>query len=213
MRNTMKTAGKVWWFVFVMAASAVAQNRLQSAPAPAVAGPAFDVSVGYSYLSMPISSAGRANLNGLDFSGTAALSSRWGATLDSSYLRTSNVLSTPHQGYLLSLQTGPVFSLIQHRNTRVFLRALGGIGIVDGGVPVSDTQYFHGWLMRPSYAVGGGIERAVSNQLALRVNGDYLRTTFYDSAGAAEAQNNLRLTVSFVFRLKERSHRSSAQVW
>lgn len=213
MRNPMRTAGKVFLFVLVMAASALAQSRLQSAPGPAVAGPAYDVSVGYSYLSMPISSAGRANLNGLDFSGNIALSPRWGATLDSSYLRTSNVLTTPHQGYLLSLHTGPVFSLVQHGNTRVFVRALGGFGLVDGGVPVTDTSYFHGWLLRPSYAVGAGIERPVSEQLAVRVNGDYLRTTFYDAAGTAQPQNSLRLTVSVVFRLKEHPRRSRTQVW
>jgi hypothetical protein len=212
MRNTMRTIGTVCFFVFVMVASALAQSRLVSGPSPAVAGPAYDISIGYSYLSMPISSAGRANLNGLDFSGNVAVSPRWGATLDSSYLRTSDVLSTPHQGYVLSLQTGPVFSLMQHRNTRVFVRALGGMALVDGAVPVSATSYFHGWSMRPSYAVGGGVERSVSEQLAVRVIGDYVRTTFYDTAGATQAQNNLRLTVSFAFRLKQHPHRYSAQV-
>jgi hypothetical protein len=212
MRNTMRTIVKQFVFVFVMAASALAQSRLQSGPSPAVAGPAYDLSVGYSYLTMPIAS-GRANLNGLDFSGSVALSSRWGAMIDSSYLRSSAVLGTPHQGYALTLHMGPVFSLIQRRNTRVFLRALGGAGLIDGAVPVSDTSYFHGWLLRPSYLVGPGIEHAVSDQLAIRVNGDYLRTTFYNTAGAAQPQNNIQLTVSFVFRLKEHQHRSSPQLW
>jgi len=194
-----------------MVMPALAQ-RLQSGPSPAVAGPAYDVSVGYTYLSMPISSAGRAGLNGLDSSASVALSPRWGATIDSSYLRTSDVLTTPHQGYVLSLQAGPVFSLLERRNTRVFVRGLAGAGLVDGAVPVSNTSYFHGWLLRPAYTAGVGVERSVSGNLAVRVNGDYVRTTFYDGAGAAQAQNNLRLTVSFVFRLKERQHRYSSQV-
>ncbi|MFZ0283876.1 MAG: hypothetical protein WAL32_01480 [Terriglobales bacterium] len=213
MRNTIRTIGKVCGFVFVIATSALAQSRLVSAPSPAVAGPAYNLSAGYSYLTMPIASDGRANLNGVDFAGSIALSPRWGATLDSNYLRTSNVLSTPHQGYVLSFLSGPVFSLIQRGNTRVFLRGLAGAGLVDGAVPVSETSYFHGWLFRPAYAFGGGLERPVSAQLALRLNGDYVRTTFYDAAGTTQAQNSLRLTVSFVFRLKERPHRSSAQVW
>ena len=213
MRNTIRTIGKMYFFAFVMVAPALAQSQLQSAPLPAVAGPAYDVSVGYTYLTMSIPSAGRVNLNGLDFSGSVALSQRWGATLDSSYLRTSNVLSTPHQGYLSSLQTGPVFYPIEHGNTRVFVRALAGVGLVDGAVPINETDYVHGWLVRPSYAVGGGVERSVSGHLAVRLNGDYLRTTFYDSAVAAQAQNNLRVTVSVVFRLKERQHRSSTQLW
>ena len=207
----MSSAGKLGCFALVMVMPALAQ-RLQSGPSPAVAGPAYDVSVGYTYLSMPISSAGRASLNGLDSSASVALSPRWGATIDSSYLRTSDVLTTPHQGYVLSLQAGPVFSLLERRNTRVFVRGLAGAGLVDGAVPVSNTSYFHGWLLRPAYTAGVGVERSVSGNLAVRVNGDYVRTTFYDGAGAAQAQNNLRLTVSFVFRLKERQHRYSSQV-
>lgn len=207
----MSSAGKLGCFALVMVMPALAQ-RLQSGPSPAVAGPAYDVSVGYTYLSMPISSAGRAGLNGLDSSASVALSPRWGATIDSSYLRTSDVLTTPHQGYVLSLQAGPVFSLLERRNTRVFVRGLAGAGLVDGAVPVSNTSYFHGWLLRPAYTAGVGVERSVSGNLAVRVNGDYVRTTFYDGAGAAQAQNNLRLTVSFVFRLKERQRRYSSQV-
>jgi len=207
----MSSAGKLGCFALVMVMPALAQ-RLQSGPSPAVAGPAYDVSVGYTYLSMPISSAGRAGLNGLDSSASVALSPRWGATIDSSYLRTSDVLTTPHQGYVLSLQAGPVFSLLERRNTRVFVRGLAGAGLVDGAVPVSNTSYFHGWLLRPAYTAGVGVERSVSGNLAVRVNGDYVRTTFYDGAGAAQAQNNLRMTVSFVFRLKERQHRYGSQV-
>jgi hypothetical protein len=212
MRNKMRTIGKLCFFGFVMVAPALAQNQMVSAPSPAVSGPAYDVSVGYSRLSMPIPSAGRANFNGLDFTGSIDLSPRWGATLDSNYLYTPAILDTRHQGYVLSLYTGPVFYPIEHRNTRVFVRALAGMGLVDGAVPITESQDFHGWLVRPSYAVGGGVEQYVSGQLAVRINGDYLRTSFYDAAGAVEPQNNLRLTLSFVFRLKERPHRSSAQL-
>jgi hypothetical protein len=209
MRNTMRTIGKICFFGFVMVAPALGQSWLQSAPSPAVSGPAYNVGVGYTYLSMPMPGAGRANFNGLDFSGNIGLSPRWGATLDSSYVYTPDVLSTRHQGYMLNLHTGPVFYPVAYGNTRVFVRALAGMALVDGAVPIREPQDFHGWLLRPSYAFGGGVERPVSGQLALRVIGDYLRTDFYDSAGAVKPQNNLRLTVSFVFRLKERAHRST----
>jgi hypothetical protein len=212
MRNAMRTIGKVCLFGFVMVASAFAQ-KLQSSPSPAVAGPAFDLSAGYSYLSMPIPSAGRVNFNGLDFSGNIGLSSRWGATLDSSYLYASDVLGTQHQGYVLSLRTGPVFYPVAHGNTRVFVHALAGAGLVDGAVPISQNEDFHGWLLRPSYAFGGGVEHPVSAQLGVRVIGDYVRTDFYNSVGEAQPQNNLQLTVNFVFRLKERPRKSSAQLW
>ncbi len=212
MRNTMRTIGKVCFFGFMVVAAALAQSGLQSAPSPAVAGPAFNLSAGYSHLSMPIPGAGRANFNGLNFSGNIDVSSRWGATLDSTYLYTPDVLGTHHQGYILSLHTGPVFYPVAHGNTRVFVRALAGTALVDGAVPITVSEDYHGWLLRPSYVLGGGVEHPVSGQLALRVIGDYMRTDFYDSVGAVRPQNNLRLTVSFVFRLKERPRRSSAQL-
>ena len=208
----MKTIGVVWFFGLVMVVPALGQSRLQSAPSPAVIGPNYNVAVGYSYLVMPMPGGGHANLNGLDFNGNIGLTPRWAATLDSRYLYTSDVLSTRHQGYVVSLLSGPVFYPVSYKNTRVFVRALGGAALVDGAVPIAKSEDFHGWELRPSYAFGGGVEHPVSRQLALRVIGDYLRTDFYNSSGAVQPQNNLRLTVSFVFRLKERAHRSSAQL-
>ena len=123
----MRTIGKLCFFGFVMVAPALAQNQMVNAPSPAVSGPAYDVSIGYSRLSMPIPSAGHANFNGLDSAGSIDLSPRWGATLDSNYLYTPAILDTRHQGYVLSLYTGPVFYPIEHRNTRVFVRALAGM--------------------------------------------------------------------------------------
>lgn len=206
----MRTVGKVCFFGFAMVAPALAQNWLQSAPSPAVAGPGFDVSVGYSHLAMPIASAGHANLNGLDLSGNLGLSAHWGAMLDSSYLRTSEVLTTGHQGYLLNLQTGPVLYPVVRGNTRLLVRALAGAGLVDGAVPITGTRDWNGWLVRPTYAFGGGIEHFFG-EMGIRVNGDYLHTTFYDSAGALQGQNNFRLTASLVFRLKG-PHRPSTQL-
>jgi len=209
----MKTIEKVCFFVFVLVVPTLAQSQQAVGPSPAVAGPAYDVSVGYTYLSLAVPAAGRVNLNGLDVSGCVALSPRWGATVDSSYLRASNVLGTPHDGYLLSFHGGPVFYPVEHGNTRMFVHALAGAALVDGAVPKSETDYFHGWLARFSYAIGGGIEHSVSGPFAVRLSGDYLRTAFYNSAGAVQPQSNLQVAVSVVFRLKERQHRSSSQRW
>ena len=209
MKHTMRTTGTVCFFAIVLVGTALAQNRVTE-PAPAVTGPAYDVSTGYTYLTMEIPGAGRVHLNGLDASGSIALGPHWGATLDSSFLRTSDVLGTSHQSYMLNTQAGPEFYPFEHGNTRILVRALGGVALVDGAVPGSTTKYFHGWLLRPSYAFGAGIEHAISEQFAVRINGDYLRTSFYDSAGVVQAQNNLRLTASVVFRLKNRHHNPGA---
>lgn len=207
MRNAMRTIGKACFFVFVLVTSALAQSRLQTEPSPAVAGPAYDVSVGYTNLAMAIPDAGRVNLNGLDISGRVDLNPRWGAMVDSDYVRTSSVLGIPHGGYVVSLLGGPVFYPLSHGNTRMFLHVLAGAGLVDGAVPESDINYRYGWLGRFSYAAGGGIEHSVAGPFAVRVSGDYLRTAFFDSGGAVRPQNNFRVTVSFVLRLKERLQR------
>jgi opacity protein-like surface antigen len=46
-----------------------------------------------------------------------------------------------------------------------------------------------------AYAVGGGLDYRVFHPIALRVEGDYLRTNFFSST-----QNNLRLSAGVVFR-------------
>ncbi|HUD65905.1 MAG TPA: hypothetical protein VMQ17_15050 [Candidatus Sulfotelmatobacter sp.] len=202
----MRTIGKVSCFLFVLVAPALAQNQIADGPSPAVAGPAYDVNVGYTNLTMAIPSAQHLNLSGLDVGGRVDLNARWGAMVDSTYVRTSNVLGTGHGGYQLSFLSGPMFYPVEHGNTRMFVHGLAGAALVDGAVPINKTDYFHGWLVRFSYAVGAGIEHAVSGPFGVRVQGDYLHSAFFDAAGAVRPQGNLRLTVSLVFRLKERRH-------
>jgi hypothetical protein len=202
MRNAMKTMGTLSFPVFVLSMLAFGQSQLQMGAPPAASGPNYDLSIGYSYLTMAVPGAGYINLNGMDAGGQIHLTTRWGATVDSSYARTPDVPGTPHDAYVLTFHAGPVFYPVEHGNTRMFVHVLAGAGLEDGAVPISRTEYFHGWLLRPSYAVGGGVEHPVSGMMALRISGDYLRTDFFDSAGAVEPQNNFRMTVSLVFRLR-----------
>lgn len=204
MRDAMRIIGKVSLFVFVLVAPALAQTRLVAEPPPAAAGPAYDVSVGYTNLTMAVPPARHVNLNGLDVSGRVDLNSRWGMMVDSTYVRTSNILSTPKSGHILSFLTGPVFYPVEHGNTRMFVDVLAGTGLVGGATPGSDGQYYHGWLLRFAYAGGVGVEHFVSGPFSVRVGGDYLHTAFYDSVGAVRPQNNMRVTVSFVYRLAGR---------
>lgn len=198
MRNTLAITSRAWFVAILLVGPALAQSVF-STPPPAMTGPAYNFSAGYTYLAMPIPGAGQAHLNGVDASGSIAWNSHWGLTLDTNYLRTSNVAGTGHQAYMVNPQMGPEFYLLQRRSSRFFVRALGGAALIDGAVPATGGIY-HGWLVRPSLAFGGGLERSVSRHLAIRFNGDYLRTLFYDPTGAALPQNNLRVGLSLVIR-------------
>lgn len=200
MRNTLVITSRVWFVAILLIGSALAQSVFTTPP-PAMTGPAYDFSTGFTYLAMPIPGAGQVRLNGVDASGSIAWNPRWDLTLDTSYLRTSNVPGTSHQAYMLNTQFGPEFYVVERRTTRFFVRALAGSALIDGAVPATGGIY-HGWLVRPSLAFGGGLERSVSAHLAIRLNGDYLRTLFYDPTGAALPQNNLRLGLSLVIRAR-----------
>ncbi len=191
---------------FLLLASLVtpvlAQSRLQSGPPAAASGPSFDASIGYSYLAMQLPGAGNVNLNGVDANAGMDFNRHWGAIVDSSYVRTSNVFGTGHDSYVLSALAGPIFYPYTHGETRISLRALGGAGLVDSAVPVSGPSYYlHGWVARPSYGAGAGVERTMFGPFAFRMNADYLRTAFVNSAETVQLQNNLRVTASIVFRL------------
>ena len=199
----MRTTVKILSLAFVLVVPALAQNQMQAGPPATAYGPTYDVSCGYSYLSSTIPSAGRVGLNGLDVTGHANFLPHWGVAVDSGYVRTSNVLTTGQSGYTLTFLAGPVFHLFDARKTQVFVHGLVGAGLVDSAVPVTGSEYLEGWVARPAYALGGGIERSVAGPFAVRLTGDYLRTAYADSTGAVSAQNNLRVTASIVFRLNE----------
>jgi hypothetical protein len=208
MRNAMRTMEKVGFILFALAAPVLAQNQQKTEPVPAVAGavynvPAYDMSVGYAHTTA-MTSGQHVNLSGLDVGGSADLNSRWGAMVDSMYVRTSDVLGTGHSGYQLSFLGGPAFYPFDRGNTRLSVHALGGAALVDGAVPINTTDYFHGWLVRFAYAAGGGIEHALSGPFGVRVQADYLHSAFFNAQGAVRPQGNLRLTVSLVFRRRER---------
>lgn len=179
--------------------SLTAQNQSRSVPAPAAKGPGADIAFGYSNLTLNLSGRPTVNLSGADVSTTLDFSSRWGATFDSSYVRAGRDPGSGHSSYVLSFLAGPVFVPAQTEKTRLLVRVLGGIGLVDGSTPVGQL-YFRGWESHFSWAVGTGIERNVSGPFAVRVFADYLRTQFIGNSGTLEPQNNIRFTGSLVWR-------------
>jgi hypothetical protein len=203
--NKMGSTGRILFLALALVTRALGQNHLQAVPPVAGYGPTFDVSFGYSYLLSAIPSAGHVNLNGLDASGGIGFRPHWGVAVDSGYVRTSDVLGTGHTGYVWTLLGGPVFYPVEHRKARLFVRGLVGAGLVDSAVPVNGSRYLHGWVERPAYALGGGIEHSLFRPFGVRLTGDYLRTAYVNPSEVVQLQNNLRLTASIVFRLRDHS--------
>lgn len=191
---------KIFASVFFLVAPLLGQNRLQGgAPPGAATGPSFEASAGYTYLSMAMPTQ-RLGLSGLDANGLVKFDSHWAATVDSIFARTGDVLGTGHNGTFLSFMAGPMFYPRVRRRSEIFVEALAGVGRVNSAVPVSGSYYLDGWVTRPSYSVGGGFEHSLFGPFAVRAQGGYQRTTFVDSAGAKQGQNNLLVTTSIVYR-------------
>jgi hypothetical protein len=171
---------------------------------PTAAAPAFEASGGYVFMSTTSASTSRVNSNGANGDFLMQISERWAGMADFLYARTGNVSGTGHSGYLMSGLVGPVFYPIEHPRTGVFLHALVGIARVNSAVNTSPTSFYQGYETRFSYALGGGWEHLVSGPFALRIGGDYQRTTFVNSKLALEGQNNLRVTTSLVYRFGSR---------
>jgi hypothetical protein len=184
----------------LLAAPLLAQD---GGPVPPAEFAARDVAVGYSFVSTNLSGNPTINLNGLDTSARIDFHPRWGAVLDSSYVRAGRDPGSGHSSYVLSAFAGPQFAAAQNQNTRLLVRALAGLSLVDGSVRVNQL-YYRGWQSRFSWAIGTGIERNLSRPFAARFNIDYLRTNFVSSADAVQPQNGIRLSASLVFRFDAR---------
>ncbi len=200
----MKIIKNVAACIFFLVTPLLAQDHLLSAPPVAASGPVFEASAGYTYLDMETPSRQRVGLSGVDATGFVDFNPRLGMVVDANYARAGNVLGTPHSGNVLSCLTGPVFYPVEYGNTRIFVHTLAGISMVNSAVPVMGTYYLGGTITRFSYAVGGGVEHTITGPLALRVGGDYLRTTFANASAAMAFQNNLRFVTGIVYRFGKR---------
>jgi hypothetical protein len=189
--------------LLLWASPLLAQSVFRSGTVPPAKDPEFDFGVGYSHVMLNVSGEPSVNLNGADASATIDFSPRWGATLDSSYVLAGRDPESGHSSYVLSVLAGPVFVPVQNDTTRLLVRALGGVSLVDGSVPV-DQLFYRGWLLRFSWAVGTGVERDISGPFAVRFNVDYLRTKFISETLTVQPQNDIRFTGSLVLRFAAR---------
>lgn len=203
--STLRFLVRVFILSPLLAVPLLAQGD-RNGPVPAAEGTPGDFAVGYSYINTNLSGSPSVNLSGIQGSATIYFHPRWGATLDASYVRAGRDPGSGHSSYVLSALTGPVYVLAQRGNSRLLVRALAGVSLVDGSVQANQL-YYRGWQSRFSWAVGTGIERKLSLPFSVRFNVDYLRTNFVNSTAVVQPQNGIRLSANLVFGFG--AHRST----
>jgi opacity protein-like surface antigen len=193
---------RILFCLLLLSAPLFSQSRETSRTA--ATAPGIEASLGYLYMIMSQPFSTHVALAGVDANGIVQFSPRWGAMADFSVAHVANVLRTPHSDNVFSGLVGPVFFPLQRGRTSVFVHALGGLAWVDSAVPVSNTAYFSGWETRFSYALGGGVEYAVTGPFSVRLGADYQRTTFVNQNLGLQNQNNIRLTTGIAYRFGSR---------
>jgi opacity protein-like surface antigen len=178
----------------LLPASAFAQTPLSTG-----FGRAVSVSLGYSYLTLPIPSATRIDLNGVGASISADIRPRLGVKLDLNYARQANVFGTGRHTDVLSAMIGPVFYPVSNDRFMVFVQGLAGASKVTGVIPGAAGGFDTAYTDAFSWAMGGGIETRISSSLAVRTEAEYLHTTFTDASTAFIGQSDLRLIGSLVY--------------
>ena len=192
----------------VIAAPLFAQNG----PAPAGESTPGDFSVGYSFLDLGFSGKPAVRFNGVDAGASININPSWAAALDTSYFHAGRDIESGHASSVLNALAGPVFTVARRRDSRVLVRGLLGMSVVDGSVPV-DQVFYRGWQSRFSWDLGAALEHSLSASYAVRFNVDYLRTHFVNTTAAIAPQNGIRLGANFVFRISPRheSHRMAEE--
>jgi len=162
---------------------------------------AFDASLGFEYTRLAVPGSGRTGMAGPKGTFTVTPFRRWGVRADVAYQRSDNLLGTGHYNDAFTYMGGPVFYLIQKRHTNVYAQAMIG-GARVGGVNNSESaSYLNGYANRPAWSFGAGLQCNITPAVALRLQGEYLHTSFYNPAemlqGSYSPSGSLALVYEF----------------
>jgi hypothetical protein len=172
--------------------------------------PVFNLSAGYSVSDLTLPSSGHVALTGVDVSISADAGRRIGAKLDLGYAFAPNVFNSGHRVDVLSYLFGPTFSLWNGNSLSTYAHVLAGGARVAGPFPNGNGGLNVGHVHYPALGFGGSAEYRLSPAFGFRVSIDYLHAHFYNSSGAIQGQNSVRVINSIVYYLGEsirRRHR------
>ena len=194
----MKTILKAVLLVVFIAHVAHAQG-------PVVAGiaPVLEAGVGYSYVDAGVPSQSRLGMNGIQLVGNADISRRFGVTAEWGYARSFDAYNSGRSADIMTYMAGPVFYAVRKQKLNVFAHVLLGAARETGINYEPNGQIVLGYTNRFAWAGGAGVQYRISRTFAIRVAGDYLRTSFFNSNVQLVAQTNIRPSVSLIYTFGE----------
>jgi opacity protein-like surface antigen len=180
----------------VLLASPAANSQT---PLPAGRSSALDFALGYTDVQMTVPGSGHVNMTGADATMTAQVVPRIGIAMDLTYARSHEVFGTGHHNDMLSYLAGPVFYVARQRRTTLFTSILVGAARLNG-INFSQTgSFFSGYVVKPAWSGGVGLQHAITPTVSLRLGVDYLRTTFFDHTSALKGEGSLRTSATVVY--------------
>jgi len=191
--------------LLLLALSPVARAQGPNGPVFAGTGPVYEGGIGYSYMGTSIPSNGSSlGMNGILLSGDADFTWHLGVKLEAGYSRAFDAFSSGHSADMLTYMGGPVFFPVRHRNFSVSAQALFG-GARETGVNANNNGgILLGFASKFAWSGGVGLQYRFTPALSFRLEGDYLRTTFYNTNMVFVGQNNVRSSLSVIYTFGHR---------
>jgi opacity protein-like surface antigen len=151
---------------------------------PVIAGQSteFDASLGFAYTRLTVPGSGSTGMAGPKGTFTAIPFRRVGLRADVAYQRSDNLLGTGHYNDALTYMGGPVFYAVRTARTYVYGQVLIGGARVAGVNNSQTANYLNGYVNHLAWSFGGGVQRKITQGLVLRLQGEYLHTSFFNPA-------------------------------
>ena len=153
--------------------------------------PAWDIYGGYTYVRANLSGTSF-NMNGGGASATQNLNDWFGGRVEFNAIgATVPTESGPERVNAQTITYGPVFTYRRFNRLAPFAHVqLGAVHASQGFLGISEGAF------KFAASGGGGVDYALNDRVAVRVQGDYLMTRFLDAR-----QDNIQLTAGLVVRI------------
>ena len=161
--------------------------------------PALEGGVGFSFTQATVPSEGQMRLNGLQAVFSTDVNRRFAVKADFGYSRSFDAFHTGHSADLMTYMAGPVFYAVRRRQLSVYGELLLGAARQTGVNFENNGQLVLGYANEFAWAGGGGVQYEIVPSFSVRVGADYLRTSYFNSNVALQAQPNLRSSVFLIY--------------